>query len=109
MGNTQWTITNNNFFQSINRTCTATTIQTQTVINISSTAGSNYTITGNFIGGNSIGAGGTWTVAGSGLYRFFGMNIVAAASPASSIQDNLIKSFSIATNINSSPVFAAFF
>ncbi len=106
VGNTQWTITGNNFFQSTTRTSTATATQTQTVINSSSTAGSNYTITGNFIGGSNIGAGGTWTVAGSGLYRFFGMAIVAASTPASTIQDNLIRNFNIATNVNANPVFA---
>ena len=105
VGNTQWTITGNNFFQSTARTSTATATAVQTVINVSNTAGSNYTITGNFIGGNNIGAGGTWTVSGSGLFRFFGMNIVAASTPASTIQDNLIRNLNISTNVNASPVF----
>ncbi len=106
VGNTGWSIIGNNFFQNSTRTSTATATATQTGINISSTAGSGYTITDNYIGGNTINAGGAWTVAGAGLYRFFGMNIVAASSPASNIQNNVIKNFNISTNVNANPVFA---
>ncbi len=109
VGNTGWEITANSFFQNATRTSAASVTQIQTIININSTSSSGfsgYTITDNYIGGNGVGANGTWTIAGFGLYRFVGMQIITATSPLSSIQNNLIRNINISTNINVNPVFA---
>jgi hypothetical protein len=104
-GCTQWTITNNNIYQTATRT---STISTNTYgINITTGGGSfGYTITGNYIGGSAPNAGGSpWTFATSGASAgnmFFGirLNQTAGALP-SSIQGNTITNLNLTTNPSS--------
>ena len=105
VGNTAWTITNNNLYQQTARTGTAGANVTHSGILISNTVGNNFTITDNSIGGSNINCGGTWTTTG-GFIRFFAMNITVGNTTASSIQNNTIKNFNITTNYNASPVWA---
>ncbi len=99
--NTQWTITNNHFYQTATRTSTVST--TTNGINVASGSGSyGYTITGNYIGGSEPNAGGTpWTfttsTSGAGN-TISGIRVnPTSGSLASSIQNNIIKNFSLTT------------
>jgi hypothetical protein len=100
-GNTQWTITNNHFYQTAIRTTTVST--TTNGINITSGSASfGHTITGNFIGGSAPNAGGTpWTVTTSTTGAGNTINGIrvnpTSGSLASSIQNNTIKNFSLTT------------
>lgn len=99
-GNSGWTISGNSFFQSASRNYT--TASTHTGINI--TSGSGYTISGNFVGGNTINAGGTaYAMTGTIATRFIGINVAAGTTTAlNTIQNNTISNITLNTSSGAS-------
>jgi trimeric autotransporter adhesin len=94
-GNSDWTISNNSFYQTTGRTVNAAVIFG--VIYIRSASGNNFQITGNYIGGTAALAGGTamtYNNSNTGSNGFSGIVVEAGTTTASSIQGNII------TNIN---------
>ncbi len=96
--NGSWTINANRFYQ----TATVTTTGTQThrvmwiTPNVASlTSASGFVITNNFIGGNSAAGTGVYTMTGTSLYQFFGMDISVGIGTASSVQNNTLTNFAI--------------
>ena len=96
-GSTDWTISNNSFYQTSTRTPTAAA--THTAINISNTAsGNNFIVSGNSIGGDSPNATATaskWTITAALTNVFNGITLNVGTTTASSIQGNTIKNLSI--------------
>ncbi|MGE5437754.1 MAG: beta strand repeat-containing protein, partial [Syntrophothermus sp.] len=92
-GNTNWTIENNNFYQTTPRTSTAG--NTHYGIYIGNSAGGGYLINGNNIGGSAPNAAGAaWTINGGFANRFQGLSLNISTTNPSSVQGNKI------TNIN---------
>ncbi len=96
--NGSWVINANRLYQ----TATITTTGTQThramwiTPNTASlTSASGFIITNNFIGGNSSAGTGIYTMAGTTLYQFMGMDISVGIGTATSIQNNTITNMSI--------------
>ncbi len=98
--NNAWTINGNRIFQDASRTYGAAFLHRGIILN--STAGGSFTISNNIIGYASASGTGTYTMThASGTafaLRFFGMDINCAASPASTISNNEISGFNIATS-----------
>ena len=97
-GNSAWTISNNNFYQTTPRTFTGGV--THWAININSTTANvgGFTVNNNFIGGSAAGCGGTaWTDAGAVAHRFIAINMTATAGGTNNIQGNTIRNFSFTT------------
>lgn len=91
--NSDYTIAGNSIYQTASRTQTAAAAHTG--ITISSTAGNNFKVTDNYIGGTAVNAGGTaWTVGGAFANTFIGINMSVGGTTASSVQNNTI------TNMN---------
>lgn len=91
-GNTDWTISGNNFFQTSVRAAVANSVRG---IFINNTSGNNFTVTNNAIGGSTQGAGGTaWTTTGTTVnYRFVGIQISVGSTTASNVHGNVISNF----------------
>lgn len=91
-GNTDWTIIANSFYQTASLASLPATISP---VFINNTAGNNFTVTGNFIGGSMPNAGGTpWTnYDGGGPYIFQGIRLNVGTTAPSSVQGNTIKNF----------------
>jgi hypothetical protein len=98
IGNTDWTISTNSFYQTTAQVYTLNA-ETQAAINISGGKGNGFTISGNFIGGSAPNASGTWTInySGTGAPRFNGISINADTLTDSEIQGNTIKNISLTT------------
>ena len=104
-GNTDWTITNNNIYQTASRAY-GTTATIHYGIYISNTSGNNFIITNNYIGGSTASAGSTaWTVTG-GLYQLYGIYTSVGSTTASSIQNNTITNLNITTALTSGSAYA---
>ena len=99
-GNSGWSITGNSLFQSASRNYT--TASTHTGINI--TSGSGYTISGNYVGGNTANAGGTaYAMTGTIATRFIGINVAAGTTTAlNTIQNNTISNITLNTSSGAS-------
>lgn len=95
-GNTDWTITNNKFFQTATRTYTAGAIHR----GIQVTSGNGYNITGNIIGYASATATGTYTMNGAFASRFIGIDLAVGNTKATSVQDNTFSNFLLSTTSN---------
>lgn len=99
---TAWTISGNSFYETtqFNTDGSIVTTYAFTAININN-AGVNFTVSNNFIGGNSAQATGTWEKSYTGTpgtnqgsnNQFSGIAINAGTSTASSIQGNTVKGF----------------
>ena len=88
-GTTGWTITGNSFYQTASRAAVAANVRS---IYINNTSGSNFAVTGNFIGGSAPNAGGTaWTTTGTAAaYLFQGIRLNVSTFTPSSVQGNTI-------------------
>jgi hypothetical protein len=89
-GNTNWTVSGNSFYQTVDRAGVAAMVR---AIYLTNTSDNSHTITGNFIGGTAPGAGGTaWTTTGNAQpYRFVGIWLRVGNNTATSVQGNTIK------------------
>ena len=93
-GNTDWTISGNSLYQTATRTSTTGTTDYGICINGGSYLGNNFTLTGNYIGGNAVGCTGTsWTVAGAVVNRFVGIILNVGTATVTSVQGNTISNF----------------
>ena len=103
-GNTDWTISVNRIYQTVTRTFTSAA--THTGILISNTAGNNFIVTTNVIGGSSAGAvltGGpaavaSYTLGGTLANRYRGISMNVGTTMASSVQGNTIAGFTFASS-----------
>ncbi len=100
-GSTDWTISGNSFYQTASRAAVG---QTVIPIFIANSSGDNFTVTGNFIGGDSPGAAVTtqkWTTTGtSAAYLFQGIRLTVGPTTASSVQGNTIANIVWTSNSN---------
>jgi hypothetical protein len=91
-GNTDWTITANNIYQTATRTATAA--MSVFGISVSNSSGNNFVVSNNNIGGGAVNCGGTaWTVAGSFANRFQAISLSVGTTTASSVQNNTIANY----------------
>ena len=95
--NSDWTITGNSFYDS--EAYTYSGGSNMLIMFIYATNGNNFTISNNFIGGNSPLCGGTWTKSG-GSNTFNLMEIRVGSSTASEIQGNTIKNINFTNGNN---------
>ncbi|HAI82244.1 MAG TPA: hypothetical protein DCL43_01140, partial [Chitinophagaceae bacterium] len=107
LGNTDWTITGNHFYQTATRTYSGSIIHY--AINISS-AGTNFTISNNFIGGGAESCGGTaWTLSPASVQnRFIPIACSVGTTTASNIQGNKIANIRVNTNFTTTAIPSAF-
>ncbi len=89
---TAWTITGNSFYETASFAPTASVAYN--VILINNASGTNFVITGNFIGGQAASCGGSaWTKTVAFNNTFTGINITAGTGTATSVQNNTIRNF----------------
>ncbi|MBK7764065.1 MAG: hypothetical protein IPI46_12085 [Bacteroidetes bacterium] len=101
VGNNNWTISDNSYYQTASRTY-ATTAQTHRGFWItpgaSALGSSGYTITGNYIGGTAANCGGTaYTMLGSIATLFQGMDVSVGTLSATNILNNTIQNIALTT------------
>lgn len=95
--NGNWSITNNRFYQTATRNYTSALSHRVLWITPNTaalTSASGYTISNNYIGGNSAAGTGTYTMTGAVNYLFFAMDISVGLGAVTNIQGNTI------TNLN---------
>jgi hypothetical protein len=94
-GNTAWTLAGNSFFQTTSRSSVGQSAQSTYVraIYFNNASGSNFTASGNFIGGSAATAGGSpWTTTGTSAdYHFVGIQLNVGSDLASNVQGNVIQ------------------
>lgn len=99
--NNTWTISGNNFYETTTFIPSAGG-STYNIIQINN-AGSGYNISGNFIGGQAIGCGGSaWTKTNAQSNPFVAINMNVATGSASNIQGNTIQNFAWSNNTGAS-------
>jgi hypothetical protein len=103
VGNTAWTISDNNIYQTATRTYTtgATHRALWITPNVGSltTSANNFSITNNFIGGSLPAAGGTpYTMTGTIATLFMGMDLSLGGGIASSVQGNVIRNIALTSS-----------
>ncbi|MFY7886518.1 MAG: beta strand repeat-containing protein, partial [Dolichospermum sp.] len=92
--NGSWTLTGNSFYQTANRTMTASN-QHNGIFISTSNASVTFTIENNFFGGQAASCGGAaYTILGAYTNRYVGISVSAAATSTVSIQGNTIRNFS---------------
>ncbi|MCX6271517.1 MAG: hypothetical protein NTU44_09910, partial [Bacteroidetes bacterium] len=98
-----WVISDNSFYQTASRTFTAAASPTYflNAIAATGTTSGNFTITGNYIGGDSpLFAGGKMIMTGGAGFK--GMRIGLKTGTTASIQGNVIQNINLTTQSNSS-------
>ncbi len=102
-GNTNWTITGNSFY---NVSAWNPGSTGYNVIAINNTAGNDFTVSGNYIGGNApLCAGTPFTKGGAGRDGINIIYLIVGTSAASNIQGNTIQNINY-TNLNNTRNFA---
>jgi hypothetical protein len=90
---TGWTISGNSFYETTSFSPSAD--GPFTIIQIDNTLGNNFTVSGNFIGGNApSGSGSQWIKNSTFNNAFTGLYLNVGTVTASSVQNNSIKNFS---------------
>ncbi|PKP01222.1 MAG: hypothetical protein CVU14_05655, partial [Bacteroidetes bacterium HGW-Bacteroidetes-9] len=93
--NQDWTINGNSFYQTVPHAGIGGPSSTYGIYIGPNGASSNTQIYDNYIGGNSQGCNGTWTINGTvAAYRFVGMYLNFSATPGSRVYNNIIRNFS---------------
>ena len=96
---TDWTIYGNSFYETTTFVPTANVLYVP--ILISYTAGSNFNISNNYIGGSSPFCGGTpWTKTNARNNTFAAISLNVSTTTASSVQNNTIQNFSWSNSSN---------
>ena len=100
-GNTDWSITGNSFYQSASRAAVGANVR---AIYINNTAGNNFTVTGNSIGGSAPNTGGTaWTTTDTTLaFLFQGIRLNVGTTTPSSVQGNSLANMIWTSSSNAS-------
>ena len=95
--NTDWTIQGNSFYQTTDRTFSATS--TGFIgISISNTSGNNFNVNSNYIGGREASAGGSaWTQTGDYTNTFIGISLNVGSTTASKVNGNVIKNIFVSS------------
>jgi hypothetical protein len=91
--NNTWAISGNSFYETTSFVPTGTLSPTFYAIKINNPSGSDFSITGNFIGGSSTSCGGTWIKTNAKNNIFYALYLNVGTGIASSIQNNTIKNF----------------
>ncbi len=101
-GNTDWIISNNSIFQTQSRTTYGAGAPIFAIF-INNTAGNNFTVSSNTIGGTSVNAGGTaMTINASTTALMRLIYISVGVTTSSSISNNIVKNISFTTTSASS-------
>ena len=100
-GNTDWSITGNSFYQSASRAAVGANVR---AIYVNNTAGNNFTVTDNSIGGSAPNAGGTaWTTTDTTLaFLFQGIRLNVGTTTPSSVQGNSLANMIWTSSSNAS-------
>jgi hypothetical protein len=108
-GNTAWTINNNRFYQTTVLTFGTSTAASRALWITPNTgnianAANGFTITNNFIGGNSSNGTGMYTFIGTGnpTTAFMGMDISVGLGAVTTVQNNTITNINMSTASTSS-------
>lgn len=103
-GTTDWTISNNSFYQTTSRT--ATTAVTYNVIYVNTSNANNMTISGNYFGGSSANCGGSaWTLGGNVSNTLYFIRFATAGTTTgSNIDGNVIRNISFTSQPSTSGV-----
>ncbi|MFO1441450.1 MAG: hypothetical protein U1F81_24235 [Verrucomicrobiaceae bacterium] len=101
VGNSDWEIAGNSFYQTTSRAVTAAAVR---AIYINNVDGNNFVVSGNFVGGSAAEAGGTaWTTTGTtAAYQFVAIQLNVGTLQPTSVQGNTIKSFIWTSSANDS-------
>lgn len=92
--NTDWSFIGNSFYETTNFVPSGD--NTYYCIRINNSAGNNFIVTDNYIGGQSASCGGpAWSINSSQSTAFYGIQIDAGMTTASSVQNNTIKNINI--------------
>ncbi len=87
---TDWSISANSFYETTSFVPTAGTFA-YTAININNTSGNNFTVSGNYIGGQAASCGGgAWSVDAATNHSFRSVYLNVGESAVSSVQNNTI-------------------
>ncbi len=98
LGNsTAFTITGNSFYETA--AFVSTSAVEYNIINIDNATGGNFSITGNFIGGNAANCSGTWSKTGNNN-TFFGITLNVGSALQSGVHGNTIKGFNYTNSSN---------
>lgn len=94
-GNTDWTVTGNSFYQTVNRSGPSYSGTTAGGIFINNPAGNNFVVCSNAIGGSAPNAAPLqWAITGTATStRFIGISLNVGSSMPSSMQGNIIQNF----------------
>jgi len=100
-GSTGWTISGNSFYET---TLFVPTASVQySVINYTASAGQNFTVSNNSIGGSAPNCGGpAWTKSNAFDNAFYAINMNVGTSTASNVQGNTIQNFVFSNSLNGS-------
>ena len=98
---TGWTISGNSFYETASFAPTADA--SFNTIQINNTSGTNFTVSGNFIGGSAASCGGTnpWTKTNANDNPFVAIYLNVGTGTVSNIQNNTIKYFNWSNSLNS--------
>ncbi|HPQ35832.1 MAG TPA: hypothetical protein PK563_15165, partial [Tenuifilaceae bacterium] len=89
-GNEGWTISHNNFYQTVARTATAA--NTHYLIYVD--GGDGHTISDNYFGGSEPQCGGTaWTINGDFANKFVGVYLNVGSTTPANVNGNVIRNF----------------
>lgn len=108
--NGSWAITNNHVYQTASLTYTGAVTHRAfwiTPNTASLTSASGFTISNNFIGGNSSVGSGMYTMGGAVAYVFNGMDISVGVGTATSVQGNTISNIDMTSASTASNAFVA--
>jgi len=94
---TDWTITGNSLFETTGFNPTESS--SYFLIRVSNTAGNNFNVSDNFIGGSSASCSGTWNFGNTSSASpvLYAIHMEVGTTTASSVQNNTIKGFDIET------------
>ncbi len=94
-----WTISGNSFYDS-GLTPSGSYSVTYYAIQVNNTSGNNFTITGNYIGGDTYSCGGgAWNKSAALTNTFTGIDLKVGTSSGSNIQGNIIRNFNWANSV----------
>ena len=99
--NTAWTISNNSIYETTNFNPSSPSPYTAILVDCAA-SGANFTVSNNFIGGNSASCGGTWQ-KNSNNNTFYAIKMNVGTGTASNIQGNTIRNISFSNNNGDAP------
>lgn len=105
-GTRNWTVTNNQFYQTATRTYTTATTHSAITLQCTSMGAGGHTVTGNYIGGTAPNCGGTaYTMAGTVATRFYGIYVNGNSGGANTVSNNTIQNFNLTSSSGATTTF----